>query len=1053
MKITTLLTKSKSEPAESVDDLPCSKDNLEMHQSGSKLENALEISQVRFFFQPKDSDDWDEHCHPEVPSNEDMVKLINLNEDQGTLQITLQLDDIEKKLNLGTSHKEFCKNIHLYRNLLPNEYKGTKSEILVHQECGEEDIVETRSCILQNSNFFNIKPPETKDKVDTLKCEANTLTNWTEKKHGDTYAAEFTTSSTNEPKCSLSKSFTDSSVQCDKLQEDFPQLKDFLLKESGTSCSFSSITKENESNISVIDSRSIIHAHTQTEISSDSTHSFHNKTLDKSNILEGSVNGDIHNNILNQPGLVNSSISFLQTLISECVKASIKTGLPFIGEINAPKIFTSNTSQTDLKTTKDSLCQTYTAPDLSINDSHSLNKRSEVNEFCSDQIESIPTMEIASKISKSLMNDFPKLPTINYILPKTQEMGCNISNPTNKDFFYLKDLETHSNFNLNENDMEINSLNSGQIANEKVNFLLPQSITSNQRNEIAAWMTDENRLSFDSNAKIQCQFFNADCLPSDSKAEKSLPVLPKTSNPVPESIVKLFDFEQNGQFEPIIENPCSVELVEPTRVHQNPCSSVDCNKVNEVCKEDLLNSRSTISTLSIGSYDFRLICTEEPRSNSMTVLFCRKSQQLLETNGHFVICLCDDCYNKTQQTVDDNIINHGSIRPKMDEVEYKPFRIESSSPSSAETAIESETVVSKTASLKYPCSIRPKMDKVECKPLHIETNSPTYEETPIESKTVVHETASVKYQCSIRPALDKVEFKTLRIQSNSTTDEETPIDSETGVSEKTSVKSVIESLYPMCEALNDHLLGLKKVDEDLLTKSKDSLTTKWLKVATDRYSRPKEVYNYLQYFQEFSDTLAKFILHSTDPEGNNALHFSYGNNRFDMAEEILNNKHGPALLRKRNKLGHTPLMICAVAQPETQEDWSTVKKSVEMGNVNEASPSSGQTALMNAASRGLEDMVRTLLSAGADPNQLDRDGSTALMYATEQGREACVALMLEHPGCDPFIKDQDGQTASSIAIGAGHKDIALRIYLHRKKIPSNAMQQATKAYKKEKFSI
>lgn len=36
-------------------------------------------------------------------------------------------------------------------------------------------------------------------------------------------------------------------------------------------------------------------------------------------------------------------------------------------------------------------------------------------------------------------------------------------------------------------------------------------------------------------------------------------------------------------------------------------------------------------------------------------------------------------------------------------------------------------------------------------------------------------------------------------------------------------------------------------------------------------------------------------------------------------------------------MGHTPLMICAVSQPQTREDWMTVKKSVKLGDVNEVS--------------------------------------------------------------------------------------------------------------------
>ncbi|GFY39880.1 KN motif and ankyrin repeat domain-containing protein 1 [Trichonephila inaurata madagascariensis] len=106
-------------------------------------------------------------------------------------------------------------------------------------------------------------------------------------------------------------------------------------------------------------------------------------------------------------------------------------------------------------------------------------------------------------------------------------------------------------------------------------------------------------------------------------------------------------------------------------------------------------------------------------------------------------------------------------------------------------------------------------------------------------------------------------------------------------------------------------------------------------------------------------------------------------------------------------LGHSPLMICSISQPQNDHDWNVVQNAMNLGNVNDASKSSKQTPLMSAASKGYVKMVRLLLEAGADPNQQDDDGSTALMYAAVQGHEACVCLLLEHPKCNPRIKDND----------------------------------------------
>lgn len=122
----------------------------------------------------------------------------------------------------------------------------------------------------------------------------------------------------------------------------------------------------------------------------------------------------------------------------------------------------------------------------------------------------------------------------------------------------------------------------------------------------------------------------------------------------------------------------------------------------------------------------------------------------------------------------------------------------------------------------------------------------------------------------------------------------------------------------------------------------------------------------------------------------------------------------------------------------------------------------GQTALMLAVSHGRGDMVRALLSCGAQVNIRDDDGSTALMCACEHGHVDIVRQLLSVPGCDatltdnvsldhaPFLSSflflppsptfltnssssvllQDGSTALSIALEASQNDIAVLLYAH-----------------------
>ena len=115
------------------------------------------------------------------------------------------------------------------------------------------------------------------------------------------------------------------------------------------------------------------------------------------------------------------------------------------------------------------------------------------------------------------------------------------------------------------------------------------------------------------------------------------------------------------------------------------------------------------------------------------------------------------------------------------------------------------------------------------------------------------------------------------------------------------------------------------------------------------------------------------------------------------------------------------------------------------------------TALMIASVKGHTDAVRQLLDRGADPNLRDIYGWTPLMRAVYEGRDSVAQALLEQPdvdlnarndqgatalylaavqgnerlaralllaGADPRMADRDGRTPESVAIAAGHADVA-----------------------------
>src|SRR5947209_1657994 len=114
--------------------------------------------------------------------------------------------------------------------------------------------------------------------------------------------------------------------------------------------------------------------------------------------------------------------------------------------------------------------------------------------------------------------------------------------------------------------------------------------------------------------------------------------------------------------------------------------------------------------------------------------------------------------------------------------------------------------------------------------------------------------------------------------------------------------------------------------------------------------------------------------------------------------------------------------------PYSEDAFSSVVEDGDTGAVDlflaagmrpDVSDASGRTALINAASRGHDQISRKLLSKGADVNARDRTGSTALMEAAQGDHRETTKVLLEG-GADVNLKDADGQTALMRAAARGH---------------------------------
>jgi len=79
-------------------------------------------------------------------------------------------------------------------------------------------------------------------------------------------------------------------------------------------------------------------------------------------------------------------------------------------------------------------------------------------------------------------------------------------------------------------------------------------------------------------------------------------------------------------------------------------------------------------------------------------------------------------------------------------------------------------------------------------------------------------------------------------------------------------------------------------------------------------------------------------------------------------------------------------------------------------------------ALVDAASKGNNQLVKALIEKGAPLNGLDQFGHSALTESCFNGKTETVKLLLES-GADPKIKKMDGATPLSLASGQKHQDI------------------------------
>lgn len=83
--------------------------------------------------------------------------------------------------------------------------------------------------------------------------------------------------------------------------------------------------------------------------------------------------------------------------------------------------------------------------------------------------------------------------------------------------------------------------------------------------------------------------------------------------------------------------------------------------------------------------------------------------------------------------------------------------------------------------------------------------------------------------------------------------------------------------------------------------------------------------------------------------------------------------------------------------------------------------SCGRTALFLASMGGHVDVVRHLISVGADSGLLDRTGMTALIAASSRGHAEVVAQLVH--ACDPDATDESERSALYYVVLHDHAEV------------------------------
>lgn len=137
------------------------------------------------------------------------------------------------------------------------------------------------------------------------------------------------------------------------------------------------------------------------------------------------------------------------------------------------------------------------------------------------------------------------------------------------------------------------------------------------------------------------------------------------------------------------------------------------------------------------------------------------------------------------------------------------------------------------------------------------------------------------------------------------------------------------------------------------------------------------------------------------------------NDDFEIVKDLVEIGKAPLNRTPGSKEWDSPLVASVVA-----DSYDTFYYFLEHGANPNDQDLFGTSALMMASAKGRMDMMAQLKKHGADFNQRDDYGRTALVYACEEGQPKVIQFLLDN-GADPCIVDGYGKTPQEHAMAKG----------------------------------